>query len=139
MADDKIDTGCADTSASLSADDTCEIAFSLILHAGNSRSQSIQAVRAAEKGEFDRAAELLSQADDEMHRAHEIQTRMLQDEMNGRAHELSLAMVHAQDHLSMATTQRESAAELIELMERVAAQQQLIERLAAATGVALTA
>lgn len=96
-----------------------EIAFGLILHAGNSRSASIRAVRAAEQGAFDEADKLLAEADIEMRDAHDIQTKMLQDEMNGAALALSLAMVHAQDHLSMATVQRESAGQIVRLYREI--------------------
>lgn len=106
-----------------------EIAFSLILHAGNSRSASIQAARAAEKGDFNRAAELLDEADAEMHRAHDIQSAMLREEMGGADTELTLAMVHAQDHLTMAMLQRESTAQLMSVYRELRAQRALIEQL----------
>lgn len=104
-----------------------EIAFGLILHAGNSRSSSIRAVRAAEQGEFDEANKLLVEADAEMRDAHDIQTKMLQDEMKGSVLQLSLAMVHAQDHLSMATVQRESAGQIVQLYREIRELRVLVE------------
>lgn len=111
------------------AESSIEIAFTLILHAGNSRSASIQAARAAAQGNLSQAEELMAQADEEMSRAHDLQTKMLQDEMNGVEHELSLAMVHAQDHLSMATVQRECSLQLIEVYRELAEQKRLIASL----------
>lgn len=96
-----------------------EIAFGLILHAGNARSQSIQAVKEAEKGDFTQAEECMKTAREELHQAHEIQTGLLQEEAGGDKKELNLLMVHAQDHLAMAMSQQEVSLQIIHLYKRM--------------------
>lgn len=100
-------------------EDLYEIAFGLILHAGNSRSASITAVHKAENGNFEEAENLLKTADSELQLAHEVQTKMLQAEANGSKNEINLIMVHAQDHLSMALTQKEVSLQFIKLYKRL--------------------
>lgn len=100
-------------------EDLYEIAFGLILHAGNSRSVSITAVKKAEKGHFEEAEELLKTADSELKLAHDVQTKMLQAEANGSKNEINLIMVHAQDHLAMALSQREVSSQFIRLYKKL--------------------
>lgn len=99
--------------------DIYEIAFELILHAGNSRSQSILAVREAEDGNFEKAEEHLKEAENELRLAHDIQTDLLQKEAEGDTHEISILMIHAQDHLAMAMSQKEVSLQIIHLYQRL--------------------
>lgn len=96
-----------------------EIAFGLILHAGNSRSLSIQGAEKAGKGCFEEAEQLLKEADKELHEAHQIQTTLLQTEADGKASEINLLMVHAQDHIAMAMTQKEMTRQLIQVYKKI--------------------
>ena len=100
-------------------EDIYEIAFGLILHAGNSKSKSIQAVNAADKSDFEEAEKLMKEATEELKIAHEVQTKMLQEEANGEEMAMNLIMVHAQDHLAMAMTQKETALQMIRLYKRL--------------------
>lgn len=96
-----------------------EIAFGLILHAGNSRSLSINAVKDAENGNFKVAKEKLKEADHELQLAHTVQTTMLQAEADGAENEINLLMIHAQDHLSMALSQKEVSRQILRVYERL--------------------
>ena len=96
-----------------------EIAFGVIMHAGDSKSYSMEAVTCAEKGDFEGAEEKLKLADQELRAAHETQTDLLQQEALGKKTELSLLMVHAQDHYSMAQSQRDVSGQLIRLYRRL--------------------
>lgn len=103
----------------MNMDDIYEIAFELILHAGNSRSQSILAVREAENGNFEKTGEHMREAENELKLAHDIQTGLLSKEAEGDTQSISLLMVHAQDHLSMAMSQREMSSQIIRLYQRL--------------------
>ncbi len=96
-----------------------EIGFQLILHAGNSRSQSILAVREAENGDFEKVREHMKEAENELKLAHGLQTDLLTKEAGGDEHGLNLFMVHAQDHLSMAMIQKETSSQIIRLYQRL--------------------
>lgn len=96
-------------------DEIYQTAFKIILHAGNSRSKSLMALRKAREGELDSATDLMSQAEDDLNQAHEVQTTLIQAEAAGEKTEPNLIMVHAQDHLVMATVMLDVAMEMIYL------------------------
>lgn len=96
-------------------DEMYEMAFSLILSAGNSKSNSMMAIEAAREFRFDEAEQLLEQANEEFVNAHEIQNDLIQNEAQGKNREVNLIMVHAQDHLTMAMMTRDNAKEFLNL------------------------
>ena len=84
-------------------DKQVENTFQIILHAGDARSKAINAIQKAEAYLFEEAADLLSEAKEEMKLAHKIQTEMMQQEIGGDKKEFSILLVHGQDHFAMAT------------------------------------
>ncbi|WP_257958659.1 PTS lactose/cellobiose transporter subunit IIA [Bacillus sp. V3-13] len=96
-----------------------QIIFEMILHGGNARSEAIEAIAAAKQGDREKAREKLQLAGEALNAAHHIQTSLIQGEMSGVKSEVSLLMVHAQDHLMNAMTIKELAAEFVDLYERI--------------------
>ena len=96
-----------------------EYIFKLILHGGNGRSSAMEAIAAAKSGNFSEAREKLTQAAEELNAAHHIQTSLIQGEIRGESTEISLLMIHAQDHLMNAMTVKDLAVEIIELYQRI--------------------
>lgn len=94
-------------------EDNYELAFNLILHAGNAKSSAMLAIKEAREFNFEAAAERLKQAEEESTLAHQTQTDMIQAEANGRKMNVDLIMVHAQDHLNGAMLVLDQARELI--------------------------
>jgi cellobiose PTS system EIIA component len=94
------------------------IIFEIILHGGNGRSCSMEAIHAAKQGDFSQSREKLKQAAEALNEAHHIQTLLIQEEINGKSSQLSLLMIHAQDHLMNAMTVRDLAAEIVELYQK---------------------
>ncbi|HDR8245662.1 TPA: PTS lactose/cellobiose transporter subunit IIA [Bacillus cereus] len=98
--------------------DTIETkAFHLILHGGNARSCSMEAIDCAKRGEFTEAK--LQEALEELKEAHRVQTELIQKEAGGEKTEVTLLMVHAQDHLMNAITVKELASEFVELYRKM--------------------
>lgn len=97
--------------------DNTESIFQIILYGGNARSSAMEAIQHAKEGNFAAAKEALNVAGKEFSQAHEIQTSLIQQEVAGNSVEVSLLMVHAQDHLMNAITVRDLAMELVELYE----------------------
>lgn len=58
-------------------------------------------------------------AREEISAAHRIQTDLIQEEARGNHAEISLLLVHAQDHLMNAITVKELAEEFITLHKRI--------------------
>lgn len=93
--------------------DTLEqIIFDIISYGGIAKGLVYEAIAASEKGEFDKAQELLKEADENMNKAHQVQTDIIQDEARGNHHDVTVLFVHAQDHLMTAMETR-SLAEII--------------------------
>ncbi|MEY2195038.1 PTS lactose/cellobiose transporter subunit IIA [Neobacillus sp. BF23-41] len=95
------------------------VIFQIILHGGNGRSAAMEAMQAAKQGDFEGARQKLREADNAMNEAHHIQTSLIQGEIRGEKTEISLLMVHAQDHLMNAMTVKDLAVEMVELYQRI--------------------
>ncbi|MFJ7726947.1 PTS lactose/cellobiose transporter subunit IIA [Neobacillus sp. NPDC097160] len=94
------------------------IIFQIILHGGNGRSAAMEAIQAAKQGDFIQAKEKLQEAAVALNEAHHVQTSLIQGEIRGEKTEISLLMVHAQDHLMNAMTVKDMASEIVELYEK---------------------
>lgn len=94
------------------------IAMSLIGHAGESKSYSFQALREAKVGNFEEADSYIKKANEEMLKAHEIQTDLITKEAGGEKVELGLIMVHAQDHLMTAMLLKDLTQHFINLYKK---------------------
>jgi len=93
-----------------------ESIFLMISNAGSAKSYIFEALRESRKGRFDQVPDLLKSADDELKKAHSIQTELLQMEAAGGSGEsVSLLMVHAQDHLMTVMLAKDLAEEMIEM------------------------
>jgi PTS system cellobiose-specific IIA component len=97
--------------------DDQQIVMQLIVNGGNARSKAMEAIHLAKLGQIQEAKTLWEQAGNDLARAHEIQTELIQNEAAGEKREVTLLMVHAQDHLMNAMTIRDLAQELIDLYE----------------------
>jgi len=89
----------------------------LVVNSGNARSLTIEALRAAKGGKPEEEAKIMEEADDVILIAHEIQTELIQKELNGEKVEVSLLMVHAQDRLMNAMTVMDLVKEIIEIIK----------------------
>lgn len=99
--------------------DKIEVAMGLIAGAGDSRSFCMEAIDQARDGLFDEARASVKSAVDAMIETHEVQTQLIRDEIEGNGGDVSLLMVHAQDHLNLALVMRDVAEEFICLYERI--------------------
>lgn len=100
---------------------TYELAFNIIVHAGESRSLSSEAMDAAEAYDFNKAEELLEKANQEFLACHEVQTDMLTKEANGEKNNLNIILIHAQDHLTMANMAMRNAKRWVRLNKKLKA------------------
>ncbi|MDD2971159.1 MAG: PTS lactose/cellobiose transporter subunit IIA [Lachnospiraceae bacterium] len=94
-----------------------ELSMSLIAGAGDAKSDSMEAIMLAKEGKFQEAKSAIQRASDGLQSTHEIQTQLIRDEMTGNPHEVTLLMVHAQDHLNGALMMRDLAEEFVHLYE----------------------
>lgn len=99
---------------------TEEFIFQLILHAGNGKSSAMEALQFAKQGDMEGARAKLDECGKELNEAHHIQTALIQAEIRGEKTEISLLMIHAQDHLMNAITVKDLATEFVDLYEKMA-------------------
>ena len=95
------------------------IAFEFIVNSGDARSQIHQSFAAMKKGEFDKATESLKGAEQSLLNAHRTQTKLLQENAQGKVLNLDILMIHAQDHLMTTILLQEIAQEMLELYQRI--------------------
>lgn len=96
-----------------------ETVFQIILHGGNGKSSAMEAIAAAKQGNIEEARAKIQESVDALNEAHHIQTSLIQSEIRGEKTEISLLMVHAQDHLMNAITMKDLANEFVDLYETI--------------------
>jgi cellobiose PTS system EIIA component len=95
------------------------VIFQIILHGGNGKSAAMEAIHAAKKGDFQGAEEKIKESAEALKEAHLIQISLIQSEIRGERTEISLLMVHAQDHLMNAITVKDLASEMVDLYKSI--------------------
>jgi PTS system cellobiose-specific IIA component len=80
----------------------------------------MEAIMHAKAGEFDEARESIKNASTGLKESHDSQLDLLGAEIRGEGPGLSLLMVHAQDHISMAILAKDMAQEFLDLYETFA-------------------
>ncbi|AYW50664.1 PTS lactose/cellobiose transporter subunit IIA [Tetragenococcus halophilus] len=99
--------------------DNMEAVMGLIMYGGNAKSDAMEAIAAAKKGDFELADQKLKDADASLSQAHESQTGMLTKEAQGEHMNVTLLAVHSQDHLMTAIAFKDLATEIIDLYRRL--------------------
>src|SRR5699024_11474014 len=88
-------------------DSITEIAFQIILHAGNGKASAMEAIQEAKEGNFQAADQMIEKAGEELSKAHGLQTKLIQDEASGHENQINIILIHSQDHLMTAMTVRD--------------------------------
>lgn len=96
-----------------------EIVFEIISNGGEAKSLAYEAISESEKGNFEKAEDLLKESDASLKLAHNTQTKIITDEVNGKNIEVSVLFVHAQDHLMTAMEVRTLAERFIFLNKKI--------------------
>ena len=91
-----------------------ELIVYIIANAGDSKSCSFEAIDAAKENDFAYADQLLKQAETALEKSHLAHTALLARETKKEL-EVSLLMVHASNHLSIAEISQMFAVEIISL------------------------
>lgn len=96
-----------------------QVIMGIIMHSGDAKSDAMEAIQYAKEKKLEKAYQLIEKAEQELLQAHSKQTGLIQNEARGEKTELSLLLVHAQDHLMTATTFKDLAKEFVELYEKI--------------------
>ncbi|KAA9297508.1 MULTISPECIES: PTS cellobiose transporter subunit IIA [Aerococcus] len=101
-------------------DKITEVAFQIILHSGDARALVHEALDAMYDSNFEDAKQKLEDATDNLNKAHNAQTELLQQYASGEDVKMEVILVHAQDHLMTTMTLQEMANEFLRMYERFA-------------------
>ena len=93
--------------------------MNLIIYGGDGKSSAMEAIHATKEGNFDLADEKIRAAEKSLLEAHHTQTEMLTQEANGDSVEMSLLMVHGQDHLMTGMMFKDLAKELVDVYRTI--------------------
>lgn len=89
----------------------------LISSSGESRAKAFEALQAVRTHNYESAHKLLEESQKIDIDAHNVQTKMIQEELGGNKIEVNLLMAHAQDHYMTAQLSRDLIEELIKIFE----------------------
>lgn len=96
-----------------------ESIMGLIINAGNAKSDAMEAIQAAKKGDFEEADDKVKSAEAALVEAHHSQTGLLTKEAQGDQMTVTLLTVHSQDHLMTAIAFTDLAKEIIDLYKKI--------------------
>lgn len=95
-----------------------EAVMGLIMYGGDAKGKAIEAIESAKAGDFDAADGKIEEANESLVTAHQSQTKLLTSEAQGDDVELSLLLIHGQDHLMNAITFIDLAREVIDIHKK---------------------
>lgn len=96
-----------------------EISFGIIGYAGDAKGLAFEAISESKKGNIEKARDLIKESKETIQKAHKYQTELIQNEAQGSKTEMSVILVHAQDHLMNAMNFQQLSEEFIDLYERL--------------------
>lgn len=97
-----------------------EAIMGLIMYGGDAKGKAIEAIEAAKAYDFDTAEVKMKEANESLVTAHQSQTSLLTSEAQGESMDVSLLLIHGQDHLMNAITFIDLAKEVIEIHKKFA-------------------
>ena len=100
-------------------DEQLQVVMGLIMNAGNAKGEAIAALAAAKENNFSEAESRMKAANDALVEAHNTQTSLLTVEASGNNSEVTLLMVHSQDHLMNAISYLGLTQEFIDVYKRL--------------------
>lgn len=95
------------------------IIFDIINYGGTAKGLAYEALDASIEKDYEKAEQLLKEADENLVKAHQVQTDIIQAEAAGNKYEVSVLFVHAQDHLMTAIEAKSLIEYMIKMNKRM--------------------
>ncbi|MBS4536887.1 PTS lactose/cellobiose transporter subunit IIA [Clostridium sp. D2Q-11] len=93
--------------------------FGIISYAGDAKGLAYEALDKAEEGDFDKANELIEESNKMMKEAHKLQTKMIHQEAAGDPVSVNIILIHAQDHLMTAMSEKNLIERFIKMYKKM--------------------
>lgn len=90
----------------------------IVAYAGEARYYYMEALTNAKLKKFIKAKDLIKKGEESLHKAHSSQTKMLQEEAKGNYGDISMIMLHAQDHLMTTILLKDLMETLIDIYKK---------------------
>ncbi|AVN58920.1 PTS lactose/cellobiose transporter subunit IIA [Mesoplasma florum] len=94
---------------------TLNVSIELIGVAGTAKSLALQAIKEAQKGDYQQSIKTLEDARTELTKVHKVHAELIGKEASGEKLDLSLLFIHSQDHLTSAIVILDLAEHIINL------------------------
>ncbi|MDO5409056.1 MAG: PTS lactose/cellobiose transporter subunit IIA [Lachnospiraceae bacterium] len=95
-----------------------DIIMNLVVYGGDARAKAMQAITEAKAGNYEQADAYLEEAREEINKAHVFQTELIQKEAGGEKTDISLVLIHGQDHLMTAGVVIDLATQMVEMYKQ---------------------
>lgn len=102
----------------MNREETTMLGFEIVAYAGDARSKLLEALNAAQQGDFNEAEQLIERANQCIVSAHNAQTDLLAKEASGEDIAYSVTMMHGQDHLMTTLLLKDMMKHIVELYKR---------------------
>ncbi|EGQ3088439.1 PTS lactose/cellobiose transporter subunit IIA [Staphylococcus pseudintermedius] len=102
----------------MNREEVAMLGFEIVAYAGDARSKYLEALSAAQAGDYDKAEQLIEEGNQCIVDAHKAQTSLLQKETMGDDIAYSVTMMHGQDHLMTTILLKDMLKHIIELYKR---------------------
>lgn len=99
--------------------ENAQVAMQIILHAGDARTKTMDALRALKEFDVESARKSLAAANEDIVKAHNVQTEALQKEADGEDVEYSVLFSHAQDSCMTVYSEMNLAGHFIDICESI--------------------
>lgn len=96
-----------------------EESMQIITYSGEARSDYMEAIKLASKGNISESESLFDSAKEKILNAHKIQTKLIQKECQDERTDIHLLLVHAQDHLMSTLVIRDLSKYIIDIYQKL--------------------
>lgn len=104
----------------MTSEELIEVAMEIIVTSGAAKSNYMEAISEAKKGNYELANKRIEEAKEFLLKAHRTQTDLISKAMSGENDsQVNLLMVHAQDHLTSSQILKDLSKEIIELHRKI--------------------
>ncbi|AHF57190.1 MULTISPECIES: PTS lactose/cellobiose transporter subunit IIA [Spiroplasma] len=92
-----------------------ELGLEIVAYSGDARSCYLRALKLAKQGNFEKAEQKIAEGEAAINAAHQRQTDLLQAEAQGNYSDVTMIMVHGQDHLMTTALLRDLINNLLDI------------------------
>lgn len=104
------------------------VGLALVAYAGDAKANLFDALKKARAGNFERANELVDEANENINEAHNQQTDLLAQEAGGAELDVTFIMVHGQDTLMTTMMLKDEITYMIDQYKRIQKLEERVEK-----------